>query len=568
MKRLGGIFLTILLAGCSREASSSLGPVAGGDGTLFHPISWETLPPLNTPRGGHQVMLLGDQITVFGGHTDGFIPLASAEYFSGQKWTEVSLLYPHDNGASSLLPDGRVLLLGGSAESFGIGQSWGVEVYDPATHGSTAVGVLNRKRAGLSALALPDGSVVVGGNWYEGDDLEVYTPGVGFRFLKEVERQRSIPFMIPSKPDNAIIFGAVGTKGESLDGTVDRLSGEPFHEPLLDEWQVLSDSFQNALYEEMRVGEFTYLLSARHRGSGRYGLLKLSGEMFSVVPLEKDLPVSGIDGAPIMWCSNLKVNRPSRVAWQQGLDNKGRIYLARLDYNPVLDDGKAGVTLYYAEHPGIGFAGSKLILIPDGSLILAGGLSPVADSRKESGHTNFVSSREVIRFFTEESSAAAAFPWWTLLAGLLVLTVAVSLFALSGKKRARPSTDSEETLAVEDKILSRLESLLRDQEIYRQKDLTKAKAASMLGTNVTYVTAAVNGQMGKSFPELVNDYRVQHAQKLMRKHPEMTIVEVLEASGFSNESSFYRAFQQRTGQTPGQWKAAVSSGKDTPSDKQ
>lgn len=117
------------------------------------------------------------ELTLFGGHTDGFVLSPSAWYLKGGAWHEVTMKYPHVFAFCTLLPDGRVMLGGGSVEAFGIGQSWGVEIYDPATHSFTAEGILDRKRAGASALALPDGKVLVSGNWYAPDAMEVYEPG-------------------------------------------------------------------------------------------------------------------------------------------------------------------------------------------------------------------------------------------------------------------------------------------------------------------------------------------------------------------------------------------------------
>ena len=85
--------------------------------------------------------------------------------------------------------------------------------------------------------------------------------------------------------------------------------------------------------------------------------------------------------------------------------------------------------------------------------------------------------------------------------------------------------------------------------------MTKADIATTLGSNVTYVTAAVNTQLGKSFSLLIATYRVKHAQDLMRQNPGKPLYEVADESGFSSEKSFFRAFKATTGLTPSQWKA-------------
>lgn len=69
-----------LLAAC---APGPLPQVQGPDGTLFQRMTVERLPELNAPRGGHQTLLLGEDLTVIGGHTDGFKLIETAEYLRG-----------------------------------------------------------------------------------------------------------------------------------------------------------------------------------------------------------------------------------------------------------------------------------------------------------------------------------------------------------------------------------------------------------------------------------------------------------------------------------------------------
>ena len=105
-------------------------------------------------------------------------------------------------------------------------------------------------------------------------------------------------------------------------------------------------------------------------------------------------------------------------------------------------------------------------------------------------------------------------------------------------------------------LMSRIYVLLEEQQLFRKKDLTKADLAERLGTNATYITATVNSQTGKTFTELVTDYRIRYAQELMRKHPDMRLLEVAEESGFASEKSFFRTFKSRLGMTPGEWKSS------------
>ena len=143
--------ISLLAAACTQTKVFEQEAVDVG-GERFLKMEAERLPDLNQPRGGHCIVNLNGEITVFGGHTDGFILLKTAEYLKDGKWVEVPMLYPHDFGFSVKLPDGRIMIGGGCAENFGIGQSWGTEIYDPKTHSFEPSGVLDRKRTGCSAL--------------------------------------------------------------------------------------------------------------------------------------------------------------------------------------------------------------------------------------------------------------------------------------------------------------------------------------------------------------------------------------------------------------------------------
>ena len=78
----------------------------------------------------------------------------------------------------------------------------------------------------------------------------------------------------------------------------------------------------------------------------------------------------------------------------------------------------------------------------------------------------------------------------------------------------------------------------------------------MMSTNRNYIYNAINVDMGVSFSEFVNRYRVSHAQKLIDdsgdKDTEMSNIWL--RSGFSSEPSFYRNFKLYAGCSPKQWR--------------
>ena len=318
--------------------------VLGVKGVPFTPMEVERLPDLNIPREAHGVALAGGEFTVFGGHTTGFVSTPTAEFYRRGKWHTVNMLYPHDAGFCTQLSSGDVLLGGGYSETFGIGQTWGVEVYHPATHSFSYLPILDHKRTHATALEMSDGSILVSGNWYSPDALERYTSGGLFEQVKAVTSPRDLPFVLQVSPDDAYVFGWADNYGNPLpDGWVDRLNGDPFQEPLLQEWTTENLHLPNPP-EQYRSGEFSYLIPVWK--DGELALLQLKEGRFSLLETALPLPQESPWGA-IEWGSGLQVEPESATAWKQGWDTDGRLYLLRVCYGKT----PAAVEVFYSAPP-------------------------------------------------------------------------------------------------------------------------------------------------------------------------------------------------------------------------
>lgn len=186
----------------------------------------DRLPDLNIPRAGHQLFYANGELTVAGGHTDGFVPTQTAEYFKDGKWHMLQMTYPHDFGLSVVLRSGKVLLAGGCEQPLGIGQTYTAELYDPQTHTFRGFGNMQHKRTWASALELDSGKVVIAGNWYHTDGIEVFNEAMSengdhllkqsFTFIKDVKVQRAHPYIFRMADNDALIFGNINTKGDTI----------------------------------------------------------------------------------------------------------------------------------------------------------------------------------------------------------------------------------------------------------------------------------------------------------------------------------------------------------------
>lgn len=500
-------------------------------------LDFKVLKSLNRPRGGHALVVNGEEVLVVGGHTTGFVPIASAERFDGRGWALIPMNFTHDFGFAARLPGGDIMVGGGCAESFGIGQSWGVERYLSRERRFEPVGIMSRKRALCRAASLPDGQVVLSGNWYAPDALEVYVPGKGFQPASQVSQNRNHPWLL-SKADGTIYaVGSMDNYEVPLDPvTADCLDGTSFDIPLLQEWRLLPPPLVSNP-EQDAISDHAWLLPALHKDSGQAGIVYVNGADFSILPLEEPVPMQGVNGADILWSGTILVRRSIRHAYWVGSDDQRCLYILDIDYDAALYDRKAGVTLFYTSPLGHGVSESAWGLLPDGNILMAGGIS----------RNNFSPLSDTILLrLGEQPSTAWHWAW------LLLLPLIAGVW-LSFRKRPSPIAP-EVTPVDQGGLMARMTALMEEQELFRQPGLRIADIAALLGTNTTYISAALNGESGESFFQFITSYRIRYAKKLMQLHPDKLMSEVAEESGFYSDRSFFRNFKAMTGMTPSEWK--------------
>jgi hypothetical protein len=137
---------------------------------------------MGTARSGHTATLLPDgRVLVAGGTTDA---TRSAELFapasSSFAATAGGMVQVRSGHCSAALPNGKVLIAGGGSSTNVL---FTAEVFDPATQSFTGTGDLNQARIGATATLLPNGKVLIaGGKDSMGSILttaELYDPASG-----------------------------------------------------------------------------------------------------------------------------------------------------------------------------------------------------------------------------------------------------------------------------------------------------------------------------------------------------------------------------------------------------
>jgi len=108
--------------------------------------------------------------------------------------------------------------------------------------------------------------------------------------------------------------------------------------------------------------------------------------------------------------------------------------------------------------------------------------------------------------------------------------------------------------------LNNLKDLMKDEALFLDSSLTLKKLAGRLNESPRLVSALINNGTNQSFFDFVNTYRINHFKTIVQASDDkqITILEVMYASGFNSKSSFNTAFKKINGVTPSQWKKSLS----------
>ncbi len=535
-------------------------------------IEVEPLPDLNIPRAGHALFYANGELTVAGGHTNGFVPTQTAEYYKDGKWHTMQMTYIHDNSLSVVLKSGKVLLAGGCEQPAGIGQTIHAEIYDPQVHTFRGFGNLRQGRVWASALELDSGQVVIAGNWYAQDGIELFhepQSGKGdnndkrsFTYIKEVSAQRSNPYIFRMADGDALILGSNDNRGESLRCTfADRLKGDTLHIPLLESWHPLIIVPHNdavSFIGDESKGDFSYLLPMQD-STRQVAIARISGTDVTLLPTACPIPMV-CQGDSIEYFTNVLVDRQAHRAYLLGISSKihtaaekNPIYVLCIDYDQASANGGAPMTLYHTQPLEVAPDYTPL-LTPEGNLLIAGGLA-------ESSNYTPSSAVRLLRVGREPEVATNGIAsWWNWIwlgIAILVLTTTLLAFRWRKKPTSEASQSKDQTSAdpkADALLMQRINDMMEREKPYLDSDMKLSDLATALGTNRNTISSCINSQYGSSFSQFVNSYRINHAQKLMRTKPDMKISEVWATSGFTTESSFFRSFKAVTGMTPSEWK--------------
>jgi AraC-like DNA-binding protein len=111
-----------------------------------------------------------------------------------------------------------------------------------------------------------------------------------------------------------------------------------------------------------------------------------------------------------------------------------------------------------------------------------------------------------------------------------------------------------------DAALQKLDALMRVDRIFTDEALSLPKLAERLGLTTHQLSELINSRLGKGFARYLREQRIGAAKAMLCDEPTASVLSVGLNAGFSSQSSFYEAFREIEGMTPGQYRKLHAGG--------
>ena len=94
---------------------------------------------------------------------------------------------------------------------------------------------------------------------------------------------------------------------------------------------------------------------------------------------------------------------------------------------------------------------------------------------------------------------------------------------------------------------------VRDEQYFLKSDLTIETLADVLNTNRSYLSVSINRFCDKGFSVWLNNFRIQHAEQLMRENPSIALKDLPEQCGYATTGTFVRNFKRCHNMSPSEF---------------
>jgi AraC-like DNA-binding protein len=104
---------------------------------------------------------------------------------------------------------------------------------------------------------------------------------------------------------------------------------------------------------------------------------------------------------------------------------------------------------------------------------------------------------------------------------------------------------------------SKIETLIQEQKLYQNPELTLTDLAKKLETNASIISKTINQGFQMNFNDCINTYRIEAVKNSFEngEHKKSTLLGIAFDCGFNSKATFNRAFKKNTGKTPKEYLA-------------
>ncbi|MBP1672605.1 MAG: transcriptional regulator, AraC family [Bacteroidetes bacterium] len=111
-----------------------------------------------------------------------------------------------------------------------------------------------------------------------------------------------------------------------------------------------------------------------------------------------------------------------------------------------------------------------------------------------------------------------------------------------------------------DEILSKIKLKMEKEKLYLNEECNLQSFSQLVNESPNIVSMIINQHYNTTFPDFLNQYRVQESIKMLSelKDKKYSIEGIAYECGFGNRTSFYNAFKKHTGMLPNEYRHAIN----------
>lgn len=123
-----------------------------------------------------------------------------------------------------------------------------------------------------------------------------------------------------------------------------------------------------------------------------------------------------------------------------------------------------------------------------------------------------------------------------------------------GETQRKKYLHSKLTFEQCDDYFTQLERLIESTQLYKEGGVKVVDVATQMNISARVLSEVLNRKRGLSFPQYINDFRVNEAKRLLMAEPRLPITDIMFYTGFSTKSNFNKAFVRCVGMSPSDYR--------------